>query len=124
MTKKKQIIFSSLLGIALLIVIFMPKREGEVESLDEVEVTDSTEVQEIVYKYGIPVNDYDVDYGVVKRNQSLSTILGTHGLSSRQIHDLGQRAKGVFDVRKIRGGQAYAFFSRKDSLATPEYFVH
>ena len=102
MTKKKQIIFSSLLGIALLIVIFMPKREGEVESLDEVEVTDSTEVQEIVYKYGIPVNDYDVDYGVVKRNQSLSTILGTHGLSSRQIHDLGQRAKGVFDVRKIR----------------------
>lgn len=124
MTKKKQIIFSSLLGIALLIVIFMPKREGEVESLDEVEVTDSTEVQEIVYKYGIPVNDYDVDYGVVKRNQSLSTILGTHGLSSRQIHDLGQRAKGVFDVRKIRGGQAYAFFSRKDSLATPEYFVY
>lgn len=124
MTKKKQIIFSSLLGIALLIVIFMPKREGEVESLDEVEVTDSTEVQEIVYKYGIPVNDYDVDYGVVKRNQSLSTILGTHGLSSRQIHNLGQRAKGVFDVRKIRGGQAYAFFSRKDSLATPEYFVY
>ena len=34
MTKKKQIIFSSLLGIALLIVIFMPKREGEVDSLE------------------------------------------------------------------------------------------
>lgn len=124
MTKKKQIIFSSLLGVVLLVVIFMPKREGEMVSLDEVDVTDSTEVQEIVYKYGIPVHDYDVDYGVVKRNQSLSAILGAHGLNSRQIHDLGQRAKGVFDVRKIRGGQAYAFFSRKDSLATPEYFVY
>ncbi|WP_298614982.1 peptidoglycan DD-metalloendopeptidase family protein [uncultured Odoribacter sp.] len=124
MTKKKQVIFSSLLGVVLLVIIFMPKREVVIESLDEVDVTDSTEVQEIVYKYGIPVNDYDVDYGVVKRNQSLSTILGTHGLSSRQIHDLGQCAKGIFDVRKIKGGQAYAFFSRKDSLATPEYFVY
>lgn len=55
MTKKKQIIFSSLLGIVLLVVIFIPKREEDSGVLDEVEVTDSTEVKEIVYKYGIPL---------------------------------------------------------------------
>lgn len=64
MTKKKQIIFSSLLGIVLLGVIFWPKHR-EVEPLDEVDVTDSVEVQEIVYKYGIPIDDYEVDFGVV-----------------------------------------------------------
>ena len=83
MTKKKQIIFSSLLGIILLLVIFMPKRWTPVESLDEVDIVDSLEVQKIVYKYGIPLNDYEVDYGVVKRNQSLSVILETHGLTGR-----------------------------------------
>lgn len=124
MTKKNQIIFSSLLGIVLLVVIFMPKRISEPESLDEVDVTDSTEVEEIVYRYGIPMNDYDVDFGVVKRNQSLSVILSTHGLTGRQIHDLSVRSKEIFDVRKIRSGQPYAFFSTKDSLPVPEYFVY
>lgn len=116
MTKKNQIIFSSLLGIVLLIVIFMPKRVSQPESLDEVDVTDSAEVEEIVYRYGIPMNDYDVDFGVVKRNQSLSVILGNHGLTGRQIHELSVRSKEIFDVRKIRSGQPYAFFSDRKSV--------
>lgn len=124
MTKKRQIIFSSFLGIILLVVIFMPKPWGQPESLDEVDVTDSTEVEQIVYRYGIPMNDYDVDFGVVKRNQSLSTILSSHGLTGRQIHDLSVNSKGIFDVRKIRSGQPYAFFSTKDSLPVAEYFVY
>ena len=61
MTKRKQVIFSSALGIVLLVVIFLPHRKGEVESLDEVEVVDSAGVEEIVYRYGIPMNDYEVD---------------------------------------------------------------
>lgn len=123
MTKKKQIIFSSLLGVVLLVLIFMPKT-WDAESLDEVEVTDSTEVKEIVYRYGIPVDDYDVDFGVVKKNQSLSVILQAHGLSSKQIHDLDLKAKGVFDLKRIRSGQAYAVFSTQDSLPAVEYVVY
>lgn len=123
MTKKKQIIFSSLLGVVLLVVIFMPKRE-ESATLDEVGVTDSVEVQEIVYKYGIPVDDYELDYGVVKNNQSLSTILEKHGMSVREVHQLAEKAKGIFDVRKIRSGQAYAFFTTRDSVPANAFFVY
>ncbi len=123
MTKKKQLIFSSLLGIILLVVIFYPKtRESEV--LDEVAVTDSVEVQEIVYKYGIPVDDYEVDYGIVRPNQSLSVILEKHGLSVREVHRLNERCKGIFDVRKIKSGQAYAAFLSRDSLAEIVFFVY
>lgn len=124
MTKKKQIIFSTLLGIILLVVIFIPKGSGDVEPLDEVEVTDSVEVQEIIYKYGIPVDDYDVDYGFVKPNQSLSTILEKHGLSVGEVHQLAEKAKGIFDVRKIKSGQAYAVFSTKDSIPVNTFFVY
>lgn len=123
MTKKRQIIFSSLLGIVLLVVIFMPKRDN-MESLDEVEVTDSVEVKEIVYKYGIPVDDYEVDYGIVKPNQSLSTILEKHGVSIQNVNKLGVKAKDIFDVRKIRSGQAYAVFSTRDSIPVTAFFVY
>lgn len=123
MSKKKQIIFSSLLGIVLLVVIFMPKKETT-EPLDEVEVTDSLEVKEITYKYGIPIDDYDVDYGIVKRNQSLSTILQKHGLSVGEVHRLVEKSKGIFDVRKIRSDQAYAVFTTRDSVPETSFFVY
>ena len=123
MSKKKQIIFSSLLGIVLLVVIFMPKKETT-EPLDEIEVTDSLEVKEITYKYGIPIDDYDVDYGIVKRNQSLSTILQKHGLSVGEVHRLVEKSKDVFDVRKIRSDQAYTVFTTRDSIPETCYFVY
>lgn len=124
MTKKKQIIFSSLLGIILLVVIFIPKGENTEEVLDEVEVTDSTEVKEIVYKYGIPIDDYDVDYGFVKPNQSLSVILQKHGLAVSQVHRLVEKSKGVFDVRNLQSGKSYAVFSTKDSIPEVGFFVY
>lgn len=123
MSKKKQILFSTLLGVILLVVIFMPKNR-DAEPLDEVEVTDSVEVKEIVYKYGIPVDDYDVDYGFVKPNQSLSVILGNHGLSIGDVYRLSEKSKDVFDVRKIKSGQAYAVFSTKDSVPETSFFVY
>ncbi len=123
MSKKKQIIFSSLLGIVLLVVIFMPKKETT-EPLDEIEVTDSLEVKEITYKYGIPIDDYDVDYGIVKRNQSLSTILQKHGLSVGEVYRLVEKSKDVFDVRKIRSDQAYAVFTTRHSIPETCYFVY
>lgn len=70
----------------------MPKKETT-EPLDEIEVTDSLEVKEITYKYGIPIDDYDVDYGIVKRNQSLSTILQKHGLSVGEVYRLVENPK-------------------------------
>ena len=123
MTCRKKITFSLvLLTLALILaVVFIPPAGS---SLDEVEIADSTQVQQIVYQYGIPVDDYQVDYGIVQRNQTLSVILEQHGLTPRNVHDLTQKAKGIFDVRKIRAGQAYALFVTPDSAATPVFFVY
>lgn len=124
LNKKQQIVFSSVLGIILLLVIFWPKKKVQMPSLDEVEVVDSVEVVEITYKYGIPLNNYEVDYGVVKQNQSLSTILTAHGLTIGDVYRLSTKSKKIFDVKKIRSGQSYAVFSTVDSLHIPEFFVY
>ena len=79
MSKKKQIIFSSLLGIVLLVVIFMPKKETT-EPLDEIEVTDSLEVKEITYKYGIPIDDYDC---LLYTSQSANQVVSVYTASRK-----------------------------------------
>ena len=94
------------------------------QPLDEVEVTDSAEVDNIVRKYGIPVSEYQINYGIVEPGQNLSVILRKHGLSLTEVHQLTEKTKGVFDVRKIRDGQAYAVFSTKDSIPQTAYFVY
>ena len=77
-----------------------------------------------VYKYDIPSENYDVDYQEVKSGENLSGILSHYGLTSQQIHDLNETAKGVFDVRKMRCRQPYAIYISKDSTATPSYMVY
>ena len=106
------------------LLLFLPTYRGGGE-LDEVTVTDSADVQEMVCEYGIPVDRYNLKYGIVQPRQSLGSILGGHGVDTRTVHRLGEKARDVFDVRRIRSGQAYAlFFSKRDSLAPPRFFVY
>lgn len=121
--KKIRIGAAVVIGVVGLLLIFRPKPRVN-DSLDEVEVTDSVEVQEIVCKYGIPVDRYDINYGIVKPGQNLSVILGDHGVSTETIHELNQKSEGVFDVRKVRDGQSYAVFCRKDSTRQVRFFVY
>ena len=113
-------------GIVLVLVFLFIPRGGEYDApLDEVEVADSAEVEEITLKYGIPVDLYDVNYGIVEPGQNLSYLLARHGLSALQVHRLNKRAEGVFDVRKVKAGQAYATFHTRDSVdSRTEYLVY
>ncbi len=109
------------LGIAATLAI---TEQGALAPNDEVELTDSTEVEQLTYEYGIPVDDYDIRYGIVEDNQTLSTLLRSHGLAPGDVHRLTERAVGTFDVRKIRSGQAYAVFYSRDSVPEVKYFVY
>ena len=112
-------------ALVALATLFIPLNQEASEPLDEVTVTDSSEVETISYKYGIPEDDYNVKYGIVKPRQNLSHILTDHGLSLRDVHNLNEHSKGIFDVRKIRSSQAYAvFYAKDDSLGAPRYFVY
>lgn len=123
--KKLWLVALPVFVLVVVVVLFISVRWEADVPLDEVAVTDSVEVETISYKYGIPEDNYNVKYGIVKPRQNLSHILTDHGLSLRDVHRLNEKSMGVFDVRKIRSGQAYAiFFSKEDSLGTPCYFVY
>ena len=125
MKKKVLFIGTGVLAVVLVLtLVLMCRRSGSV-TLEEMPVADTTEVKNITLQYGLPVEQYDVAYGVVEPGQNLSELLQAHGLNGWQVHKLGKRADGVFDVRNLRAGQGYATFASKDSLdARLEFLVY
>jgi len=77
-----------------------------------------------VFMYGIPSDSFDLVTGHIKRNGFLSTILLEHGISMEEIDRLLRNSVSVFDVRKIRSGNSYTVFCRKDSTARASYLVY
>ena len=85
---------------------------------------DSVQNQEINYKYGFPIDNFLTEEFKVKRNQTLSVILDKQGVSSKLIYEIAQKAKKIFNVRKIKSGKKYTMLFTKDSLKTAEYFIY
>ena len=128
MKKTKWIWIWAAIGLVLGIIIFWPSNKGNKQAILDAnaveEVVDSTEQQQVHYKYGIPSDDFEVEEGVVGKNQNLSLILAKYKVSPAKIHEISQRCKDVFDLRKIKSGQNYTLFLAKDSLRTPEFFIY
>ncbi|MEG2759119.1 MAG: hypothetical protein RR908_04525, partial [Rikenellaceae bacterium] len=56
---------------------------------------------------GINIDSMKVDSGVVRRGETLSTILEQYNLSRSEIYELTKASKGVFDVKDLKVGQPY-----------------
>lgn len=82
------------------------------------------EPKEVVMKYGQPIEQFEVKYDTIRRNQTLSDLLYGFGFNANQIHKFTQCPDSIFNVRKIRPGQACALLCEKDSSRTPRYFIY
>ena len=88
------------------------------------ESADSSKVEPVITKYGLPIDNYNTYYDTVKLRQTIAEILFDFGFTAQQIHKLTQCPDSIFDVRKIRPGQACLLVTEKDSAATPCYFIY
>ncbi|MDI6401198.1 peptidoglycan DD-metalloendopeptidase family protein [Balneolaceae bacterium ANBcel3] len=98
-----------------------------VSGLSEPEEIQETEVSEV------EVNQFEIKTDLlhqehtVRRNETLSTILGAYHFSPRMIHDITRASSGTFDVRRIRPGRTLHIFSETDSLSNksvPKHIVY
>ena len=121
--KKSIITIIALLCVVIIFVILLiPAKEHEsnIEADAPVE-----EVQpEKILRYGLPIDDYNIDYDTIRPNQTLAEVLYGFGFTSKQIYELTQCPDSIFDARRIRPGQVCALFTGKDSTATPHYLVY
>ena len=75
-------------------------------------------------EYGIPIDSFNVETYTVKRNQTLGSILHSHGVSNQLINQLGSKAKDVFNIRSVRAGNQYKVFTARDTTNRLEYLVY
>ncbi len=79
----------------------------------------------------LPQEAYGVQYDTlkkvkkrVKRNQNLSEILREYSISFQTIDKVARKSKHVFDVRKIKTGNAYCILYSEDSTKCARYFIY
>ena len=72
--------------------------------------------------FGLPVEEFEVETDVVKRNEFLSDILQRYQVDLKDIAILADKSKAVFDVRRIGAGHNYTVFTNHGGKAA--YFVY
>ena len=107
-------LFISLLTFILLISCGEKKSESKPEIVKE----------KIIKQFGFTLNDYTVKRDTVKSGDSFGSILEDNNLFYPQIYNIVQKAKKVFDVRRINIGKPYSVLFSKDSLETPQVFIY
>lgn len=100
-------------------VRIIPQGVSEVNDTLTVRKPDST-----VFMYGIPYDSFNLITGKIRRNGFLSSILMEHGVTMEEIDMVTRNSAAVFDVRKIRSGNSFTLFCRKDSTARASYLVY
>lgn len=80
--------------------------------------------EKIVEQFGYTLNNFYVLKGTIKSGDSFGSILEKNNLFYPQIYNIVQKAKQVYDVRKINIGKPYTILFSKDSLRTPELFIY
>ena len=87
-------------------------------------VQDEEVVKEVVMKYGLPIEEFNVKYDTIATGQTIAELLYGFGFNANQIHNLTQCPDSIFNVRKIRPGQVCALLCDKDSCSTPRYLIY
>ena len=87
-------------------------------------VQDEEVVKEVVMKYGLPIEEFNVKYDTIATGQTIAELLYGFGFNANQIHSLTQCPDSIFNVRKIRPGQVCALLCDKDSCSTPRYLIY
>lgn len=108
----------------ILFAVIACKNTGKQTKETPYEVPQDTTPVVINLEYGLPVDSFVVTKSRVKRNQFLSNILSSYGVSYQTIDKLARNYKDVFDVRKIKVGNKYAVFQTLDSVPKISYFVY
>jgi len=116
-----------LVVIALAAVLVPACQTSTVES--ELPLADTLVVKQVIHEtniYGIPVDSYQASYGKVRRNQFLADILFPLGFSNQEVYNISLFPDSLLDVRKMKPGNEYIFFSPRDSLQQDDtsYFVY
>lgn len=75
-------------------------------------------------RYGIPTDSLETVTGVVAPGENISDILTAYQISLATIQELAQKARPVFNVRRLQAQRNYTLLHARDSARTARYFIY
>ena len=112
----------AILTLALLVVFFAIRSGADQAPKEELKDEQAAEV--IFDQFGIEVDSYTVQSGIVGHRHTLSHILSGFGLTAVDIDQLAGMMQDVFNPRRIRTGQSFHGYYAVDGTGTLAYFVY
>ena len=76
------------------------------------------------FEYGILTDTFHVIKDTVKKGQTLGEIFYLHHIDHPQIHQIVQKSKSTFDVRRVNAGKPYMVMCSQDSIKKAEVLVY
>ncbi len=73
--------------------------------------------------YGINISEYKTETAYIEPDMFLSSLFDKYHISSK-LHKVLEKTKDIFDVRKIKSGQKYTVFFKKDTSETVDYLIY
>ncbi len=119
--RKKYWILGSGILIILLITYISTRYFQKIPPLGEDLVVN---VPEPKLLYGLPADSFHIEEGVVSRNENLSDILVSRGVSAQSVDQIAKNSVAVFDVRKMKAGNRITMFYSTDPKRTPLYLAY
>jgi murein DD-endopeptidase MepM/ murein hydrolase activator NlpD len=82
------------------------------------------EVQQPVIAYGFNLEEYNVVADTVRSGDSFGELMLENKVAYPKIHELTERFRDTFDVRRIRAGKPYMILKSKDTAEVAQVFIY
>ncbi|MDD4058152.1 MAG: peptidoglycan DD-metalloendopeptidase family protein [Bacteroidales bacterium] len=79
---------------------------------------------QVVTEFGIPVDEFEIKEGAVKRGQFFTNLMTDLGAEYADIYSLTQASRGQFDLRKMKIGNSYKAYYTLDEDPKLAYLVY
>lgn len=76
------------------------------------------------FEYGILADTFHVIKDTVKKGQTLGEIFYLYHIDHPQIHQIVQKSKSIFDVRRVNAGKPYTVLCSQDSTKKAEVLIY
>lgn len=123
---RKVVVAISILAIILFSISFFidENYDTDIDQIEEIASKYNLEAKPPETRYGFSLDTFQIEESEIGKGQNLGDILWKHKISHNQIFNLVAKAKGIFDVRRIRVGNTYTLFTAKETKDTLQLLVY
>lgn len=109
-----------LLIILLGIAVFSCNNKSEEKAAPQAIV----KPEPIVVEFGFKLNDFDVVNDTIESGDTFGSILDSQNIGSYKVHEVAEKIKDTFNVRKIRIGKPFTILRTRDAAKKIQAFIY